>query len=221
MKKSLIAFIILPTALITGNSFAATASKTQAPNTAANQQPANGLYITGQIGYGNLMSRDASAGISSTRGGVAGGARIGYLFRSGILQFGPEIGFNAYADNTYKSGTFKATYAGYNLDLMATLKANLSDHWHIFGKAGAAYAHQKLTSTAQGTDKNGKIYPKVALGFGYNFNPHLAVNVSTSYIFGDRPIALNGGTQNSSQVNKVAPVATILAGVTYTFGDAL
>jgi opacity protein-like surface antigen len=210
MKK-----IILTTACCLSLSAAAFANDVQGTTTETNGV---GPYIGAALGIGGMdtpkLTDDQTSGNYSEklRSGVAGRVYGGYLFGDS-LKYGAEIGASLYPANKYSVESLNLKYSGYNIDALAVLKYNFSK-FNVFGKAGAVYVPQKFTANLGSYDysqTNHKILPEVAAGVGYDFTSNLSANLTYSHIFGHKP------DFTADSVTKVAPVNTLMVGLTYYF----
>ncbi|WP_159084810.1 outer membrane protein [Dongshaea marina] len=184
-------------------------------------------YVGVNLGWGGMQTNDKPIdGLnqsSDSIGGVAGGINIGILAGDTPFQYGAEMGYYTYADNTYNydSIPLNAQYKGNYFDLLGVGKYSFSSGWNIFGKAGAAYVTQKLNANADGfnviDDTQHKILPKVALGVGYDFTSNWSANLQFSQVFGHKAPQFKGNITNLSDYDKVASVQMLTLGVAYRF----
>ncbi|WP_108651570.1 outer membrane protein [Dongshaea marina] len=189
-------------------------------------------YVGLNFGVGGMQMDDILssniANSSSDVGGAAGGVNVGFLAGHTPFQYGAEMGYYTYADNTYHYSSpfgslhvLNGKYQGHYIDLLGVGKYSFSNGWNIFGKAGAAYVTQELTlssDTVSGEyDKTEhKLLPKLAIGVGYDFTPNWSASVEMSQVFGDKP-AQFGSAGSEDDYNKVASVGMLTMGVAYHF----
>ncbi|ODN44058.1 outer membrane protein [Piscirickettsia litoralis] len=218
MKKILIATAVA-TALVSG---------------AAIAKP--GAYVGLNLGLGGMDTPKwdtnklpANTSDKEERGGLAGRIDAGYLWGQGPFNYGVEMGFASYANNTYKISSGSASeelkYSGYNVDLLGVAQYNFTPNWNIFGKAGVAYVHQKteisvadggLSATPFSKSEN-KLLPEVAIGGGYQFANGLGLNLTVSHIFGSKPHAWTDTGNTEDNMTSVASVNMLTFGISYNF----
>lgn len=204
----------------------------------------NQFYVGVQGGYGGMLTYRFD-NLPNTTGGYAGTTSytgqkihsgfayrtsIGYLFTHGHDQFGLEAGYMGYPKNTYDIDNQELLiYKGNSVDLLLVMKHNYDDGFNVFAKFGGAYVTQRLEN-ASSTDitipnSNGtsifgrstKVLPEAALGFGYELNRHVSVDLGANYIFaGDKSQNLNSAS-TSKDMNRVASVIAGLIGVYVQF----
>lgn len=183
--------------------------------------PSLGYYLGSEAGYGGLQTpTSADPGISIKRLGIATRVELGHTAEFHSFQWGPEIGYTSYKTNSYTDSSkgFNLLYEGYTLDLLETLRKNITNHWHIIGKAGAAYNAQKtiLNTTSSASETEYKITPELVASIGYNFKPNFSVDLSEHWISGNAPSSIQK-TQSLHTQAEVAPVRYWSIGVIYTF----
>lgn len=210
MKKSLILSITLVSLSATRLLYA--------DSTLPTPPPADGFYVSGGLGYGGPFLHKANENLSTQALGLAGQTAMGYLWHHTNIQYGPELEFVAYNNREIHNAVFQASYSGYHGSLLGVLKNNINNHWHVEGKAGIAYVFQQFSSTFIPTNTQKKILPELALGLGYNLTPKVSTNLTASWIFGNKPIALNGAPgQLNNDLNKASPIGTLILNINYSF----
>jgi outer membrane autotransporter protein len=181
-------------------------------------------------------------GYSEDIQGFVASAYGGYLWdcpKVQNLKYGLEVGYDYYPDNKYQLRhrilpppepdinmpdiNMRWRYEGYNVHLLGVLRYNVAQsQWNIFAKAGAAYASQKYTfddtqTSMHYSKKRNSILPKVVAGVGYDFTPHIGVNVMGEYVFGHKPVTFDRVKPTEGGLSRVAPIYKLLLGITYHF----
>lgn len=153
--------------------------------------------------------------------GIAGRVSAGYLFgQDEHFNYGAEVGYTALPQNKYKIDGKDFKYDSHNIDLLAVAKYNINSNVDVFGKAGGAYVTQKTSGSYEKglQESKSKLLPEVAVGAGYDFKNGLGLNVTYSHIFGSKPTVLDTSSGvTKANVNKVASVNMVTAGISYTF----
>lgn len=187
MKKIILTAGLVSGALtlgFAGSSFAATNATPPASST-SQQLSAHGPYIGGQIGYvdpHNNQTTDMWADMILPFFAHAGSrAYAGYRIND---YFSFEAGYNWLVDKseTVGSQNRNAKIRGYDAvgKAYVPLKYGLS----FYVKAGVADIHQNIKNTNPNYDSNTKkLMPVGGLGFGYNFNKSIALNISETRYF--------------------------------------
>ena len=224
MKKVITAAVLLS---VTSLGFAAAPSLISTNN--------SGAYIGVGAGLGGmntpkLSSADKALGNGShsqKRLGFAARPYVGYLWAQNNWRYGVEAGYSYYQENkyTWNTGASKSTlkYNGYSVDLLGVAKYVFANNVNVFGKAGAAYTHQKTkftdnmgSSIGSFSKKENKILPEVACGAGYDFNKNFGMDVSVAHIFGHNPKNLSKANRRAD-LTRMADVNTVMLGFTYHF----
>lgn len=215
-----------------------------------------GFYAGVQLGYGqqyisnpNLQSAvssgllaTSSTSNSDTKGGLAGGADIGWQFND---YFGLELGYLYFPNSEFSSSAtgvdsfINSTVNSANvtskeqaIDLMLKGSIPFGACFGGYVKAGAAYVQNKLdfsatsstatssgvvTNTISGNDTNNKVKPIAAAGFTYDINENVVVDLSYTYLFGSS--SSNSSFSNFGSNSSNVPRAGLVAlGITYYFG---
>ena len=175
-----------------------------------------GAYVQAQAGV-NIV--DSGLTGVSTMTGFGGGLGAGYLWGDNTINYGLELDAIGYPSSSTTDQGVDLTINGYNISLLGVLKyTSCSTGFVAFGKAGAAYVHQKFTVDIPGFGSanvsGNDVAPEVALGVGYQFNPNWEVDLTADWIFGNsgnNNVFSNNGDFNTAQNGNV------LAGVTYHF----
>ncbi|MCE7556006.1 outer membrane beta-barrel protein [Aliivibrio fischeri] len=183
-------------------------------------------YVGGNIGIGGITSPDAdidNMNYSQESGKLAWSLNTGLLFNSEMnnkFQYGAEVSYSTYATNENRFENLKFDYDGYNIAALGVAKYNFNNKWSIFGKAGAAYTVQELTSNVNVFNKKeSKVLPKIGLGASYNITDNFAINASFEHIFGDDLAEFTNKPNNHqlSDYTNVGSVSTMYIGMGYSF----
>jgi hypothetical protein len=191
-----------------------------------------GPYLQGELGA-TVITIDTSDGavwdFFSSTSGFGGRLSAGYLWGNNNFNYGLEVGGLYYPNIEFDEYVFgfdneKFKYDGYDLDLLGVLKYTFNNGFDVFAKAGGDYVHQHLTVDANVTidgvtspsvrilDTTGStVAPEVALGLGWQFNPHWEADLTSS-------IAFVGSA--SLPNHPEATTSTLLLGLTYHFAGA-
>jgi hypothetical protein len=163
------------------------------------------------------MDTKKNSGLNtSLRSGVSYRASLGYLMGVSNFNYGAELGYTGYPDNTYSNGYNKLTYSGHTIDLLGVGKYNFSNTetgFFAVGKAGAAYVSQK-TKANNFNKTQTAIKPELAVGLGYNMSRKVALDVTMSRIFAGQANPTGNSVNSATQVSSVN---TLMAGITYNF----
>lgn len=126
-------------------------------------------YIGINLGIGGIEAPDADIdgmNYSQESGKFAWGLNSGVLFNAEMnnkFQYGAEVSYSSYATNETRIENLRFDYDGYNVAALGVAKYNFNKKWSIFGKAGAAYTVQELSSNVSiFNKKNQKYYQKLA-----------------------------------------------------------
>jgi hypothetical protein len=140
-----------------------------------------------------------------------------YLYAIDKMEYGVELGYNGYEDNTYGKTPIVTEFHTYSTDLLTVIRYNFYQRWRIFTEIGAAQAHLRTESTTTNpqVQQLRKILPELAFGFGYGFTKHIALDISFNYELGRKP-TVNPETYEVTN-NQIPTTSSILAGLTYTF----
>jgi outer membrane immunogenic protein len=176
-----------------------------------------GVYVNAGAGIGGMDTK--KEGSYKLRSGVAGRAAIGYLMGESNFNYGAELGYTGYPNNTYTEGGGKLTYSGHYVDLLGVGKYNFSQTqtgFFVVGKAGIAVVSQqtKVTGVFDFNKTKSAVKPELAVGGGYNVNKNVAVDVTLAHVFGSQA---NPYGDSESAATKVSSVNTLMAGITYNF----
>ncbi len=215
-----------------------------------------GFYAGVQLGYGeqyisnpNLQSAVSSGLVaissttnSDTKGGLGGGADIGWQFND---WFGLELGYLYFPNSEFSSSatgvdafinstvnSADVTSKEQLIDLMLKASIPFGACFGGYVKAGPAYVQNKLnfsatsstataggivTNSISGDDTNNKIKPIAAAGFTYDINDNVTVDLSYTYLFGSS--SSNSSFANFGSNSSNIPRAGLVAlGITYYFG---
>lgn len=210
MKKPILVLAMFASLLTTTGAFAAI----------------NGIYLGGQLGFGDTYQSPQNAAFNARASGGSGGlaGRIfgGYQFTQYIAA---EMGYTKFSNSnvTYTdySTFFATTYRGsvpiesYAIDLVAKGTLPLQNGFSLFGKLGVAYINEFAGNVtiynASGTHaenfyiNDDTLLPTFGLGAGYDVTQNLTTDVSWMHI-------QHTGTSNIQSTDLVA------AGVSYHFG---
>ncbi|MDD9175810.1 outer membrane beta-barrel protein [Aliivibrio sp. S2TY2] len=183
-------------------------------------------YVGVNLGIGGIEAPDADIdgmNYSQESGKFAWGLNSGVLFNTEMnnkFQYGAEVSYSSYATNETKIENLKFDYDGYNIAALGVTKYNFNKKWSVFGKAGAAYTVQELSSNASNFNKKeSKVLPKIALGGAYNVTDNMALNVSFEHVFGDdlAEFTNKANRYQLSDYTNVGSVTTMYIGASYSF----
>ncbi|MGF1903410.1 outer membrane beta-barrel protein [Aliivibrio sifiae] len=183
-------------------------------------------YIGINLGIGGIEAPDADIdgmNYSQESGKFAWGLNSGVLFNAEMnnkFQYGAEVSYSSYATNETKIENLRFDYDGYNVAALGVAKYNFNKKWSIFGKAGAAYTVQDLSSNVSAFNKKeSKVLPKIGLGGSYNVTNNFALNVGFEHIFGDDLAEFTNKANNYqlSDYTHVGSVTTMYIGAGYSF----
>lgn len=215
--KKIVTMLVGAAALATVTAgMAAHMNNTNSMDVASNDNSAAGLFVSGDMGYGNVDVTNANVAGGTTTPQVshshlAWAAHIGYQFNkyfaveSGYTSFGavklviPEADINA-------NVVGKAYYSG--VDLLAKGILPINDQFSLFGKAGVVYLHSNVDVSASQSgvtvfgenDSSWTAAPELGMGAAYNVTQNAAINVQAIHAFDEKPA-----------------VTAYLAGVSYKF----
>jgi hypothetical protein len=165
--------------------------------------------------------------------GDGGRVSAGYLWGNNNVNYGVESGITYFAiknsgdeqttyGSTTSTGNNQTRYDGVNVDLLGVLKYTFNCGISVFSKAGGVYTYQHadnnynittngvMVENVQVTSSGEKIYPEVAVGMGYQFNPHFETDLTLTKAFGSD----YHSPYDSDPVN---PPSSLFLGVTYHF----
>lgn len=235
MKK-----ILLTTAIIAG----------LAASTSASANTSGGAYMGIQGGYSwsnfepssqiddaKLLGLRKTKNKKTDQNGVGADIHFGYLFPiTDSFSIGPEVGIGK---NFYKP-KYK-TYVSYNHDdtfgiksevdtklyvpILLRAQLQLNDELYVFGKVGAAYMDQKVTTSVYrqipeinfhseaevSHESNKRWVGNYGVGMGYNINQNLGLEISYNYLDGDN------GKERKGKAFRTLKTQNVSLGVNYTF----
>jgi hypothetical protein len=183
-------------------------------------------YAGLNMGIGGINTPEANidgGSYSQESGKFAWNLNSGFLFNSTMnskFQYGAEISYSSYATNETKVGNLNFDYDGYNIAVLGVAKYNFNPKWSVFGKLGAAYTVQELSSNASMFNKKeSEVLPKIGFGGSYNITEKFAVNASLEHVFGDDIAEFTNRANNYqlSDYTNVGSVSTMYIGVGYSF----
>lgn len=239
MKKLTVSFLAVATL---GFAVSSNAQQLYVVNPSSSSSSKAGAYVGVGLGVGGMNTPKldaaeksiATSHSESIRRGVAGRAYAGYFWQAANFLFGPEIGASTYPKNKYRLsrtsiGSGSWTYSGYNIDLLGIAKYAFDSGFNIFGKAGLAYAEQKVElkatlnsgASADTTETENDVLPEVAAGLGFDWTDQFSTNITYSHIFGNKPSQIENsnilpGTKND--LDSVASIDMVLLNAEYHFG---
>lgn len=157
-----------------------------ATNVYAAQAPA--AYVGGQLGWGNIH-QDGFKGLShssSKDDGIAGRIYAGYQFNQYVaVEAGATKFSNMTSKGTIEGMRLKGTVKTYAADLVAKGILPLQNGISIYGKAGAAYLHEKAHASIAGfssSETESKVLPTFGVGTSYDINSNLVADLSWNRI---------------------------------------
>lgn len=149
----------------------------------------------------------------------------GYSWVQDFFQYGLEIGFMAYEDNTYRLNNegcaqHKYKYEGHTVDLLAVIQYYLANNFSAIGKVGPAYVTQKFEQeiAPKTSQSKHKLLPEVSIGISYGFNQNWSVDLTYSHIFGKSPkefADVSYDIDSKDLYKNVASVNALMIGVQY------
>lgn len=197
-----------------------------------------GAYLQWQGGIGGIDTRHYSPNLSpyeevSLHRGLAYRLSLGYLLAQEKFNYGLELGYAGYPQNTYAfsfpslSASGNEAYKGHLLDLLAVIKPTLwmnSNHKiYLIGTAGAAYVTQTFhgQSTAFNTlfvlNKTIKrVEPETALGMGYLINKKIDINLCYHHVFAGRADPIANSLVDPSLI-PLSAINLVMLGLSYHF----
>ncbi len=174
---------------------------------------AKGIYIGGDFtmaGYDSLSGSSFRKKFFTIEGYIR--PFVGYRFTDFIAvesSFNYLVNQNTTAGHDYGYGPEGADhYKLYTIDLAAKVIYPFCNGLSIFGKAGAAFAHQDvfnqpfLSGPITADSNANRLLPLVGAGVSYNFTKKWAAEFDFNYMIGMHPIG---------------DIRTIGLGVSYTF----
>jgi len=205
MNKVLITVLASSALALSTASIAAT-TRVAAAN--MNTNNAAGVYISGNLGYGDVDVKLPSVpGASLSKRGFAWSTAVGYQFNQYIAVEGGYIQFaDLKARATANSDSLTITTDAVDLAVKGIYPIN--DQFSVFGKAGAAYLSHKGVLTANSMtitvrDSEHRIVPLLGVGASYSITQNWAVDVQ--------------GITTIKSGDNFPATYTGLAGVTYKF----
>lgn len=182
----------------------------------------DGVYLGGQLGYGNIYQPTLSfTSATDGNGGLAGRVYGGYQFTQYVAA---ELGYTKFSRtrlnftdvtsiNTYSSKNSVQTYA---LDLVAKGTLPLQNGFNVFGKLGLAFLNEYVGDTVlfsnngPTTQENAYVshefvLPTFGLGAGYDFTKNLSTDVTWMRI-------------QSVNTPNIDSTDTVTLGLSYHFG---
>lgn len=179
-------------------------------------------YVAGEVGYFGYGNNNPFRNLFSNKYddaiGATGRLSAGYLWDiADCLKLGVEAGLSGNQNVDLKvDGTKIAKYKRFGVDALAVVDYNITSEFDVFAKAGATYAHQRLTSNNEVVDLNditgthARIVPKAVIGAGYNVTENVNVNMSLNHEF-------QRNTSNTFFAKSAPGATSLLAGIKYTF----
>ena len=135
----------------------------------------NGVYVEGQLGYGNVDNGSGDMlpfSSSAMSEGVSGRVAAGYQFNQYVAV---EGGY------TMTGQDFLSSVQQNAIDLEVKGILPLADKFNVFGKLGGAYVDQR-SSDADG------VQPLYGLGIGYDISPQVSADLSWTRVVGNDSI---------------------------------
>ncbi len=192
--------------------------------------PKNSVYLSGDIGYGNLSTpndypvdpnSDFITGTSYSTHSVTSGVNLGFNHAiTNHILVGGEVGWNydGKAKYTTDFGDISQTLTinSYDIHALATSTYLFSNGLNLFGKAGAARVYQKGVWSATGwydqyVDTT-QYHPMLAVGAGYQIKM-INTFVQYSHIFGQNAHDLTDVFNSQGEFTTTVAVDTIKLGV--------
>jgi opacity protein-like surface antigen len=187
---------------------------------------AGGLYLGGQLGYGNTgydihhafiptyvlgtsttdISHVPNSSVSAT--GLAGRVYTGMQFNANLAA---EVGYSLFSNaNSNSGGAFKSNISTQAFDVSGKLIYPVNNAFNIYAKGGAALvrASQDITGTTSAgltsiSSNTDPVRPRFGGGGAFYFTPSLALDTSWTRIQGN---------------NNIQNLDIYGAGLTYYFG---
>lgn len=205
MKKSVVT-LVAAVALTTMGMAAASTNGMAASNQTFPNGNSAGIFIGGNVGYGEFdVSKDAGA-TSFSNTGFAWNGNLGYQFDR---YFAVESGYTHFAKATESDNFGNSAKINdiYGIDLLAKGILPINSQFNVFAKAGAMYLSAK-PSVAIGNysfvgDSTSRYVPEFGLGTAY-------------YVTSNVAVSLQGITTLKSNNNMPATYAAY-AGLSYKF----
>ncbi|OAJ35725.1 outer membrane protein [Piscirickettsia salmonis] len=169
----------------------------------------HGVYLEGALGWVSQSGLPSQSQLSSTKAdesNFGGRVAVGYMYDiDPMWGIGGEIGYGMYGETDYGIGDMKSSA----WDVSAVGTWHIAPQFNVFAKAGMAY-NDLAVSVGTGHVDETKWQPLLGIGAGYNFNPHLQVNLTYTHVFGDS-FDTGSVTLDPPELNSV------LLGLRYTF----
>lgn len=198
-----------------------------------------GPYIQLQGGVGGIYTKNYQENSDpydnvSLRQDIAYRLSAGYLWSHKLFNYGAELAFAGYPQNTY-SFNFPSlpangveNYKGNAIDLLGVLKLSLNSLIHrdvyLLGKAGIAGITQTFDGQSVAFDTVfalnktvWQVQPEVAAGIGYKFCKNIDINLSYHRIFAGQADPFADATVATGLLTKPSTVSLLLAGIAYHF----
>ncbi len=185
------------TMLIAGPTYAADlAVKAPPPGAAYIASPWDGLYIGGNLGYGETSFKEtvsvpgASASASVHGNGVVGGFQVGYNKQYGTFVLGLETDFDLTSiENTTSGLTTKLPWFGTTRGRLGFL---VNPSLLLYGTGGVAYGRVEQSVPGASTKTPGVGWAAGA-GVQYAFTPQWSIGAEYLHVELDGPSANIGG----------------------------
>jgi len=183
--------------LIAGPTYAADlAVKAPPPGAAYIASPWDGLYIGGNLGYGETSFKEtvsvpgASASASVHGNGVVGGFQVGYNKQYGTFVLGLETDFDLTSiENTTSGLTTKLPWFGTTRGRLGFL---VNPSLLLYGTGGVAYGRVEQSVPGASTKTPGVGWAAGA-GVQYAFTPQWSIGAEYLHVELDGPSANIGG----------------------------
>jgi len=201
------------TMLIAGPTYAADlAVKAPPPGAAYIASPWDGLYIGGNLGYGETSFKEtvsvpgASASASVHGNGVVGGFQVGYNKQYGTFVLGLETDFDLTSiENTTSGLTTKLPWFGTTRGRLGFL---VNPSLLLYGTGGVAYGRVEQSVPGASTKTPGVGWAAGA-GVQYAFTPQWSIGAEYLHVELDGPSANIGGlsvdTKATTDLGRATP----------------
>ncbi|MBN1684897.1 MAG: outer membrane beta-barrel protein [Gammaproteobacteria bacterium] len=163
----------------------------------------NGVYLEGNVGYGQVL-KPVGELTKKRNTGFVWNVDAGYKVNKNL---GIEAGYTQYNKQKYTVKGLSPDYYirgtdSYTIDLALKGILPLQEGFSLFAKVGPGYAHQKWSDNLGDSDAYHKVVAYGAIGAGYAVTPNLELTVQGA-----------GSTKNSDNV----PARwSVTGGATYT-----
>ena len=169
--------------------------------------PSQAFYIGAEAGL-HHVERDDTDNVFEQELAVT----TGYVGIPLHPNLGLEAGYSKTSAGTHTEGTTdtELEYKGAYLDLVGQYRPR-SSKLTLYATAGAGY-YQEIADVDDGTrvvTKDRKLIPRLGLGFGYHFNPHMSARFMARY--------LDFGQFDENPAVEHDPAYQFTAGVNYHF----